>query len=216
MQKHLLQFSMTAYTILLILIILVQIQPAGLNRWDQTLNYLLTALRQSWITPVVSALTNFANPSNLAISNIILLACLLIFKQYTLSLLQLFNAILVGSVGNHLLKIIIMRPRPTAATHLVPVGGYSFPSGHAAASMVYFGFLILLTYYFVKRQRSRRWLMLLWVSLILLIGLSRVYVGVHNVSDVLAGWCWGLGGLCFSWWCFSKCRLLPVIHHYHD
>lgn len=210
LQKRLCKISLTAYGIFLILFWLVQTQSAFLTSWDQVLNALITKQRQVWLTPAVTALTNFANPSNLTVLNAILLLSLLAFKQYALSILQLINALLIGSGGNHLLKLIVMRPRPTAVSHLVHAGGYSFPSGHAAASMVCFGFLILLTDYFVKQKTTRRRLKLLWAVLILLIGLSRIYVGVHNASDVLAGWCWGLGGFSLTWWCFSKLNWLPA------
>jgi membrane-associated phospholipid phosphatase len=85
-------------------------------------------------------------------------------------------------------KLLFERARP-ALEHL-PVGapGYAFPSGHAAGSMALGAAVIMLAW-----RTSWRWGVLILASLaILLVGFSRVYLGVHYASDVLAGWCVGV------------------------
>ena len=98
-----------------------------------------------------------------------------------------------GSLMNLGLKQIFAAPRPDLLPHLDIVHSYSFPSGHAAVNMVLFGALAMLV--------GKRWAYLLAAAVIATIGLSRVWLGVHWPSDVLAGWVEGLGWLavCRYW-----------------
>lgn len=100
---------------------------------------------------------------------------------YKLGLIFLFSAYL-----NQSLKELFAQPRPVelkAGLNLIEEGGYGLPSGHAQMAMVIWGGLALI----VKRS----WFLLMAVLLILLIGLSRIYLGVHFPTDVFAGWLLG-------------------------
>lgn len=92
-----------------------------------------------------------------------------------------------------MLKLVFRRPRPDVL-RLVEQSGYSFPSGHAMNSMIFYG---LAAYLLVRRGRHwSRYLVAGFVAvLVLLIGLSRIYLGVHYASDVLAGFLIGAGWL---------------------
>jgi membrane-associated phospholipid phosphatase len=102
----------------------------------------------------------------------------------------------LGAVLNGLLKIITARPRPDAAlVEVMKVYNHnSFPSGHVVFFIEYFGFLFFLSYVLLRRGRLRRALLALFGALIILIGVSRVYMGAHWPSDVigayLAGGVW--------------------------
>ena len=88
--------------------------------------------------------------------------------------------------SNQLLKRIVERPRPEGY-RIVEELGYSFPSGHSMVSMAFYGFFIYLIYRKVKNKYIK-WISITLISLlILLIGISRIYLGVHYASDVLAG-----------------------------
>ena len=87
---------------------------------------------------------------------------------------------------NQLLKRILQRPRPTEF-RIVEETGYSFPSGHSMVSMAFYGYLIYLIYKYVKNKYIKWSLICLLSFLVILIGTSRIYLGVHYTSDVLGG-----------------------------
>ncbi len=99
---------------------------------------------------------------------------------------------LVGvTLINQLLKHIIRRPRPNIL-RLVEESGYSFPSGHSMVSMAFYGIIIYLVYKNVS-NKYLKWLLISLLSLLILsIGFSRIYVGVHYFTDVAGGFLLGL------------------------
>lgn len=102
-------------------------------------------------------------------------------------------ASLVGStLLNEGLKLLFRRLRPDILI-LHEAGGYSFPSGHSMAAMTFYGLLAYLAYRYGP-QGYQRVLCLLPCLLIVAVGLSRIYLGVHFASDVLAGY---LAGICW-------------------
>ncbi|MDN5860941.1 MAG: phosphatase PAP2 family protein [Pseudonocardia sp.] len=91
-------------------------------------------------------------------------------------------------------KLLVGRLRPMVGTQLVSVGGPSFPSGHALGSLVVYGVLLLVVLPVLGR-RARRLVTVAVAVLVLAIGFTRLALGVHFLTDVLAGWLLGLGWL---------------------
>lgn len=92
----------------------------------------------------------------------------------------------IATVLNLLLKNIVQRPRPTEY-RMISETGYSFPSGHSMVSMAFYGFLIYLIYKKIENKKLKWGLIVALSILIVAIGISRIYLGVHYTSDVLAG-----------------------------
>jgi undecaprenyl-diphosphatase len=89
------------------------------------------------------------------------------------------------------LKEIFARPRPDWS-QVVPASHYSFPSGHAMNSMAFYSGLLLLIWMYTRNRAIRTAATCVIALLILLIGFSRLYLGVHFLTDILAGYCLGL------------------------
>lgn len=102
---------------------------------------------------------------------------------------------LVGvTLINQVIKHIVRRPRPNVL-RLVEEDGYSFPSGHSMVSMAFYGIIIYLVYKNVTNKYLKWTLITLLSLLILSIGFSRIYVGVHYFTDVVGGFLLGLAYL---------------------
>ena len=91
------------------------------------------------------------------------------------------------------MKHIFLRQRPDVMYHLVEQGGYSFPSGHSATSVAVYGLLFYLIRKYCKNSLAKNVLSGICLFLAVGVGPSRLYVGVHWFTDVLAGWC--IGGI---------------------
>jgi undecaprenyl-diphosphatase len=119
------------------------------------------------------------------------------------SAVALIVAYVVTDATVAIVKLIVSRPRPDAS--LTEAGGFSFPSGHSAMSMAVYG---CLAFALARACRGvpRVACAVAGVALIVLIGLSRIYLGVHYPSDVLAGWITGAAILILTWMLASRLR----------
>ncbi len=125
---------------------------------------------------------------------ITLTVLLVIFiKNKKLKLIIPINLIII-TLLNLILKNIVQRPRPTEF-QIISEKGYSFPSGHSMISMAFYGLLIYLIYRYVRNKKLKYSLIISLSILIFLIGISRIYLGVHYASDVIAGFCISLSYL---------------------
>lgn len=134
------------------------------------------------ITPIMKGITLLGS-ATFFIPFIIFL--LIFIKNNYLRLSISINIILI-TLLNQTLKFVIQRPRPTQY-RIVDASGYSFPSGHSMVSMAFYGFLIYLIYRYLKNKYLKTILILILSVVIVLIGISRIYLGVHYTSDVCAG-----------------------------
>jgi membrane-associated phospholipid phosphatase len=113
-------------------------------------------------------------------------------RQWLLPLLLCVPGGMLLNVG---VKQLVQRARPQFDDPLVTLGSYSFPSGHAAAATLFYGFL---TAFLLAHLRSRGWkaaVIAIAVTMVLLVGFSRVYLGAHYPSDVVGGIVEGLAWL---------------------
>ncbi len=87
---------------------------------------------------------------------------------------------------NVLLKHVFLRDRPTLSDHILTLASYSFPSGHVAAATLFYG---VLAVFLASNIRTLRWRALIVTAagaLVILVGITRIYLGVHYFSDVVA------------------------------
>ena len=109
--------------------------------------------------------------------------------------------VISGIALSFALKYGFHRPRPELVPHITKVYTSSFPSGHAMSSSLTYACLISLALHLVKERILQRCFVVTAVIIVMLVGISRVFLGVHWPTDILAGWSAGLG-----WFCL--CRML--------
>ena len=145
-------------------------------------NFVAQYLISDNITPIAKIITQFGGVIFLIVISSILL---IIIKNKKTGLLIWIN-LTISTLLNQILKFIVQRPRPTEY-RIIDETGYSFPSGHSMAAMAFYGLIIYYIFENVKNKKIRNFSCVLLNILILLIGISRIYLGVHYASDVIAG-----------------------------
>lgn len=184
-------FKIVSFFMLLILFIILII----LIKTNNTLNFdmavykfIATNIISEKITPAVKVITNLGGVLYFIF---IAIGSLIIVKNRKIGL-AVSLSIGLSALVNFIAKNIIQRTRPLEEFRLIKESGFSFPSGHSITSMVFYGFLIYLVSEFVKNKKVKYVLTILFSILIVLIGLSRVYLGVHYITDILGGFTLGL------------------------
>lgn len=144
----------------------------------------------AWLKESMVALSNLGSFTSLAL--LIVTACgYLVVKGAPGRAVLLATATLSGGVAVLALKDLIGRPRPILVDHLVSVQFTSFPSGHAANSAIVYLTIAALAIDVEPSLRAQTYILIVAITLTVLIGLSRLYLGVHWPSDVAAGWALG-------------------------
>lgn len=155
----------------------------NISSFDDLIYNTIFSIRNNFFDLFFKIITVFANTTTIIIIVGILL--ILIEKDKYFHILAIDVVSTVGT--NQLLKHIIMRARPDHI-RLIKQGGYSYPSGHSMISIAVYGFLIYYVYQKVTNKKLKIFLISMLSLLIILIGVSRIYVGVHYPSDVLGGY----------------------------
>jgi len=145
-------------------------------------NLISKYLIKDTITPIMKVITFYGGAIFLVSLTILLF---IIIKNKKIGILIGTNLVTI-TLLNQLFKFILQRPRPTEYRIINEVG-YSFPSGHSMVSMAFYGLLIYFIYKYAKNKYIK-WISIILLSLlIIMIGISRIYLGVHYTSDVIAG-----------------------------
>ncbi|RUU51019.1 phosphatase PAP2 family protein [Mesorhizobium sp. M2C.T.Ca.TU.002.02.1.1] len=158
----------------------------------------------SWLEGAVRDVTALGSTVVLVLITTATIVYLLLIRRPTTALFM-FAAVAGGQVLSSLLKLEVDRPRPDLVSHLVNETSLSFPSGHAMLSAVTYLTLGSLAARFLPDRRTKIFVLGLAVLTTVLVGTSRVYLGVHWPSDVLAGWC---AGFAWAMLCWLAARLL--------
>ena len=144
-----------------------------------------------WVEEAVRDITALGGVTVLAIVTLAVAGYVAIRRQYH-ALAFLLGSVCGGGLLAFFLKHVFDRPRPELVPPLVKADGSSFPSGHSLASAVVYLTLGALLARLVKPMRLKLYFLALALFLTFLVGLSRIYLGVHYPTDVLAGWIMGL------------------------
>ncbi len=177
------KYILTMTLIILFIVVAYLVKSDRIEWFDGFVYNIVTLGKSPILTSFYKFVTKFSNEF------MILLICFvsfIVFKNKKYGLLISLNAIIVFLI-NYVLKSIFTRPRPVDLM-IIFENGYSFPSGHAMVSLSFYGFIIYLINKLDLDKKIKIFFSILLIILILLIGLSRIYLGVHYPSDVLAGY----------------------------
>lgn len=169
--------------------ILFLVQSGKAAAFDDAVRFFFYDMRSGALTSAAKAMTYLGNWQSVTVLCIILLIIKPTRIRYGIPVSA--GAISV-TVINKIIKNLVRRERPDQIYHLIKQGGYSFPSGHSITSMFVFGMLIYLVRVNVQNRKAANVLTVIIAVPMVCIGLSRIYLGVHYPSDVLAGWALGI------------------------
>lgn len=156
------------------------------------------AIGPEWFPEAMRDLTALGSNLILILLTLAVVVYLLIDHRFLAAIVTSL-AVLTGVILSSLLKELFSRPRPALVPHNAEVFSASFPSGHSMLSAVVYLTLAALLVHFHDRRAHKAYIIFLAVSVSILIGVSRVYLGVHWPTDVLAGWCMG-AAWAMLWW----------------
>jgi undecaprenyl-diphosphatase len=159
--------------------------------WDQQIANLFYSWRSLILTEIMIFITNLG--STLMIVTLGLVIFWLIWKRHSGEEAWRFLMTLAGgAIMNNLLKEIIKRPRPLLTSPLIDETSFSFPSGHTMNATVLYLLLVFYMFRFLDRYKLKWFFIVGLICLVILIGVSRIYLGVHYPSDVAAGFLAGI------------------------
>lgn len=193
----LVMFAVLSGGILLFIYLTGEVLEGSTKGFDEAI---LLALRQpgdlsvpigpGWLTHAVKDITSLGGTTVLALLTVLATIYLLLDRKRAIAVFILVS-VLGGWALSALLKLGVARPRPDIVPHLVEVNDFSFPSGHAMVSAVTYLTLAALISGTRAYRSTRVFIVAAGILLTLMIGLSRIYLGVHYPTDVLGGWCAG-------------------------
>ena len=182
------------------------LQSEAVATYDATIIQTILDFRSPFLTKYFLLVTNVGDTLGYAIVfTLCTLLFYLIFKSWEY-VLQIVLVMLLALSSNLILKQLINRARPEAE-HLVTVETLSYPSGHAMMAMAFYGFLIYLIYSFPIGKIWKFFLISFLILLILSIGVSRIYLGVHFPSDIAGGY---IAGLIWVVFCVMIFNLIKI------
>ena len=151
-----------------------------------------------WLQIMFRDITPLGGYAVVTLITLTVIGYLLMDRKHAAALLVLVS-VGGGAALSNLLKLAIARPRPDLVAHLIEVNTTSFPSGHATLAAVTYLTLGALLSRLEGRRHAKIYVLTVAVALTFLIGVSRIYLGVHWPTDVLAGWCVGSAWAMLCW-----------------
>lgn len=163
------------------------IEAHKIVQFDSTIISSVQGLESPDLTAIMKFFTFIGSTKIVVILSILIIYFLYKVLHHRLELI-LFIAVIAGTpIINSILKSIFHRARPEFH-RLIEIGGYSFPSGHAMNAFSVYGILAFLLWRHIATRTGRTLLIIFSIFMILMIGISRIYLGVHYPSDIIGGY----------------------------
>lgn len=182
------------------------VQNNNIKTFDASVTEEVTSYRQPILTDYFTTVTYIGDVYGYAVVlALTIIISRLVFKRWKY-VVQISFVLVLSAISNLILKRFFDRARPEAE-HLVVVKTLSYPSGHAMSAMAFYGFVIYLFYKYIKNPFLKILAILLTGILILSIGVSRIYLGVHFPSDIIGGF---IAGFIWVVFCILIFNLIEV------
>ncbi len=182
--------------------IAILVKAQKLTEFDQTIIHFIQGLECKQLTSVMKFFTQIGSFSSIMMIFLLVSVILVLYKS-KLNMF-IFGIVVLGTpLLNEMLKQAFQRSRPYLH-RLIEIGGYSFPSGHSMNAASLFGVLAYFLWKHVPSKAGRTAVLSISGLLILMIGGSRIYLGVHYPSDVIAGYLVSISWLLAVIWVFHK------------
>jgi undecaprenyl-diphosphatase len=175
----------------------------------QTIDARITGVMRDVSAPSADALARsltFLGDTWVMVALTVLGAAWLLIRGHRVEAVLLAAVMVIGPAVGALLKGFVERARPGLEVARIPVPeSYSFPSGHALAAFLFFGIVAFLIFVMARTSRLKLWGWFVCSALAFGVALSRVYLGVHYVGDIIASWMLGsafllAAVLAYVWW----------------
>lgn len=163
-----------------------ELKEQELDHIDDLLLFLFARLRTPWLTTVAENVTIFGSLAVVAVVSAIAITALWLARRRSAAL-QIFVALAGSAIWVQLLKNVIQRARPDELPPLVNASGFSYPSGHALTAAAGYLTLAIVCRRSIQSPALRIAVAVTAVVVVVLVGLSRIYLGVHYPSDVASG-----------------------------
>ncbi|HAX71993.1 MAG TPA: PAP2 family protein [Firmicutes bacterium] len=193
--KNIIFFSISLICFILFFIFQRYIFSTDLQQTQQVINNVFSNLQSPLLNKIVIFITYTGNTLPLLFFTLFI-SILLFQHRFKIESYFLIFHFITLALSNYLLKLHYQRERPLF-NPLIEQGGYSFPSGHAMINLGMGIFISYLIFKVLQYFKPAMFMTLVIMLYVLLIGISRVYVSVHFLSDVIGGWLFGTGVACF-------------------
>jgi undecaprenyl-diphosphatase len=161
---------------------------------DHNISRWLNGLSTSWLTNIMLAVSDMHSAAGISVLMVLAILALA-WKRYWSWAMILLITVPSGGLLNVLMKSAFQRARPQFDPPLLMLADYSFPSGHTCASTLFYGVLASLLVPRMASWRMRSVVVAAALGMVTLVAFSRLYLGAHFLSDVLAGFAEGVAWL---------------------
>lgn len=188
-KKTLTGLALLGGSLLIFIVIAYAVSSGNSAGFDDPIRNFIYGLRADGLNTLMEGITYLGNWQSVTVVCLLLLA----YDKTRIPFGVLGATVAItDSLLNKGLKMLFERARPDDILPLIEQGGYSFPSGHSVTSMAFYGMLLFLVQTRMEDRKKANALSIVLLLLIVLIGPSRIYLGVHYPTDVLAGWVEGV------------------------
>lgn len=163
-----------------------ELRENEVHHLDLSILTAVALIRRPWLTGVAVDVTALGSITLVTLISVAAICILLSLRDFFAAWQLLLNSLGAG-VWTQIMKNVIERNRPNEVTHLVQISGFSYPSGHSLASASLYLTIAILAARHLPTAQGRVLLFGLAIAIISLVGISRVYLGVHYASDVASG-----------------------------